>query len=192
LTAGGGNGHDDPEDDSGIESSGLAPVDGEVVAAPSPGEIQALRRERDDLKDQLLRRRADFDNYRKRVERDRQAAGLEAEANLLRDLVPSIDNLERALRAASPEDPLREGVELIRRELAALLDARGVVAEDPTGQRFDPESHQALSHEPAAGVPDGTVLETLLKGYRFRDRLLRPALVKVARGRDADGTEALH
>jgi len=201
MTAGGGNGQDeaalapsDPEltaPEATEPPTALTPVEGEPVAPLSREEIEALRRERDDLRDQLLRRRADFENYKKRVERDRQSAALEAEAGVLRALIPTIDNLDRALSAAAGESSLRDGVDLIRRELLALMEARGVVLEDPTGQPFDPEAHQALSHEPAAGVKDGTIVEVFQKGYRLRERLLRPALVKVAKGSDGDEPEAL-
>jgi len=200
----GGNGRDDAPVGTGegdeqparettdSSPSGLTPVDGEPVAPLTREETEALRRECGDLKDQLLRRRADFENYKKRVERDRQAAALDAEAGLLNALIPTLDNLERALEAAGGEGALREGVELIRRELMAALESRGVVVEDPVGRPFDPEAHQALAHEPAENVSDGTVLEVLRKGFRLRDRLLRPALVKVAKGRDDNGPEAVH
>jgi molecular chaperone GrpE len=202
VSPGGGNDRDDALAAGGTEpqaaegtpespATGLAPVEGEPVAPLTREEIEALRRECSDLKDQILRRRADFENYRRRVERDRQAAALEAEAGLLRSLIPSLDNLDRALEAPGGQGALREGVELTRREILTTLEARGVVVEDPTGQLFDPEAHQALSHEPAENVPDGTVIAVLRKGYRLRDRLLRPALVKVAKGRDGDGPEAL-
>lgn len=185
-----GNGQDDPPEAE--EAAGLSPAEGEPVAPLTREQIEALRAECSELKDQLLRRRADFENYRKRVERDRQLLAVQAEADVLRALIPSLDNLDRALEAASGDDPLRAGVELIRRELLAVLESRGVVVEDPTGRPFDPEAHQALSHEPAAHVADGIILEVLRKGYRLKDRLLRPALVKVAKGRDDDGPEALH
>jgi molecular chaperone GrpE len=197
----GGNGRDEPlpegaqadppEEASPDVSGGLAPVEGGPVAPLTREQIEALRRERDELKDELLHRRADFENYRKRVERDRQAAAFEAEASLLRQLVPTLDNLERALAAATQDSPLRHGVELIRRELVALMESRGVAVEEPVGQAFDPELHQALSHEQTSDAADGSVLEVLGKGYRFRDRLLRPALVKVAKGRDDDGGSEL-
>jgi molecular chaperone GrpE len=190
VTGTGGNGQDDPP--TAETPAGLTPVEGELVAPLTREQIEALRAECSELKDQLLRRRADFENYRKRVERDKQAASLEAEADVLRALVPTLDNLDRALEAASGDDPLRAGVELIRRELLAVLESRGVVVEDPTGEPFDPVAHQALSHESADHVADGTILEVLRKGYRLKDRLLRPALVKVAKGRDDHGPEALH
>jgi molecular chaperone GrpE len=150
-------------------------------------QVEALRRERDDLRDQLLRKRAEFDNYRKRVERDREQAGTDAIASVLKEVIPTIDNLDRALEATGAEGTLRQGVELTRRELLGLLDRYGVVVEDPAGQPFDPQRHQALSHEVVPGRPEGTVVEVFRKGYSWKDRLLRPALVKVAKAPEAAG-----
>jgi molecular chaperone GrpE len=164
------------------EAKGLEGVDAEPRAPLTREEVEALRRERDDLADQLLRRRAEFDNFRKRVERERQAAGTDAAATLLKDLIPTLDNLDRALEASgAAESTLREGVEMIRRGLLGLLEARGVSVDDPKGAPFDPSRHQALVYEPAPGHEDGTVVEVFSKGYIFKDRLLRPALVKVAK-----------
>jgi molecular chaperone GrpE len=163
------------------EPSGLAAVDSEPMAPLTREEIEALRRERDDLADQLLRKRADFENFRKRVERDRQAAGVDAVAALLKDLAPTLDNLDRALEVPADAETLRQGVEMIRRGLLSTLESLGVLVEDPTGQPFDPSRHQALSHEPAPGHAEGTVVEVYQKGLSLRDRLLRPALVKVAK-----------
>jgi molecular chaperone GrpE len=162
---------------------GLAPVDEPVRTA----DLDALRRDRDELRDQLLRRRADFDNYRKRVDRDRQQAGFEVAAGIFRELVATVDNLERALQSGATEDALRAGVELTYRELRAFLESQGVVTHDPTGQRFDPEIHQALMHDEVPGVAEGTVAEVFRKGYSYKERLLRPALVRVAKG--AEGGE---
>jgi molecular chaperone GrpE len=143
-------------------------------------EITALRRERHELRDTLLRRRADFENFRRRVERDRTQAALEAEAAVLKGLLDTVDNLERALAAGGAETGLRDGVELTHRELVAFLDSLGVVAIAPLGERFDPALHQAIVHEPVPGFEAGTVAEVFRKGYSYKDRLLRPALVKVA------------
>ncbi len=170
------------------------------TAAPEPApaeplspatELETLKRERDELKDQVLRRRAEFENFRKRVERDKLAAALDAEAALLTGLLPSLDNLEKALAAAVDGTTLREGVQLIHRNLVAFLESQGVVIVDPTGQKFDPQLHQALSHEPAPGHAEGTVVETYGKAYLYKDRLLRPALVKVAKG-GASNPEITH
>ena len=169
------------------EEKGLAGVDAPPVAPLSREEVETLRRERDELADQLLRKRAEFDNFRKRVERDRQAAGLDAVAALLKDLVPTLDNLDRALEAPAEAASLREGVDMIRRGLLAMLESRGVVVDDPRGEPFDPSRHQALSHEPAPGHAEGTVVEVYQKGYSYRERLLRPALVKVAKAAVPEG-----
>lgn len=198
------NGEDDPKTAKTVaavdkpvadEPSGLQGVDAPPREPLTREQIEELRRERDDLQDQLLRRRAEFDNYRKRVERDRQQAGVDSVAAVLKSLIPTVDNLDRALDAPGGEG-LREGVELIRRDLLALLESQGVVREDPKGERFDPERHQALVHEKAPGHEEGTVTEVFGKGYRFKDRLLRPALVKVAKGDDGDdsggGRGAIH
>jgi molecular chaperone GrpE len=194
-----GTGNGNPPEGGGSEETGLAPADeptkaaapadeGKDASAPDPDalrkELALLRQERDDLKDQLLRRRADFENFRKRADRDRQQAAFEATVAVLRDLIPALDNLERALGAGGDEASLRMGVELIRRELLGLLDRHGATAHDPTGQPFEPERHQALLHEEVPGFAEGTVVETFRKGYYFKDRLLRPALVKVAKGPD--------
>jgi molecular chaperone GrpE len=151
--------------------------------------VEDLRREVADLKDQLLRRRADFENYKKRMERDREGAGHEMAERIFSELIPAIDNLERALAAGGDEGGLRAGVELIYRELLAVFERHGVKAHDPTGQLFDPLAHQALSHEVVPGLEEGTVAEAFRKGYSYRDRLLRPALVKVAKGEGQEEDE---
>ena len=153
-------------------------------ALPEGDPLEELRRERDGLKETLLRRRADFENYRRRVERDRALAADEAAAAIFTRLVNTVDNLERALAASEADEGLRQGVELTYKELLTLLESHGVTALDPRGERFDPALHQALLHEPSQGFEAGMVAEVLRKGYRYKDRLLRPALVKVARGDD--------
>jgi molecular chaperone GrpE len=199
-----GPGNGNPKDGEGDRGeSGLAPAEEKAKDAAPPDEgasalesdlgalrkeLEALRLERDDLKDQLLRRRADFENFRKRADRDRQQAAFEATAAVLRDVIPALDNLERALGASGDEASLRMGVELIHRELLSLLETHGATAHDPTGQPFEPERHQALLHEETPGFPEGTVVETFRKGYYFKDRLLRPALVKVAKSPEGQET----
>ena len=168
--------------DRAPEETGLTGVDVECLPPATREELESLRRERDELKEQLLRRRAEFENFRKRVERERQNAGTDAVAAVLKAIVPVLDNLDRALEAEGSDASLREGVELTRRELLAILESQGVTIDDPQGRPFDPERHQALAHEPAPGVPEGSVVEVYGKGYSYRDRLLRPALVKVAAG----------
>ena len=189
---------DDAAKDAREVETGLTPVEPAVATAEpsSPEErIRSLQGEVEGLKQQLLRKRADFENFRRRMERERQNTWNDVSADIFRALVPTLDNLERGLQSAAADDPLREGLLLIRRELLALLESRGLAVEDPTGQPFDPERHQALAQEASADVPAGTVVETLRKGYLFKDRLLRPALVKVAKdGAPASGgpPELLH
>jgi molecular chaperone GrpE len=195
-----GRKHDGPDDATPVaaptqgataEQRGLTGVDTAPVPALTRDEIESLRRERDELREQLLRKRAEFENYRKRVERDRQQAWTDGAEAILKGLVPTLDNLDRALETGQRNDPLWEGMDLTRRELLAFLEAQGVEVHDPVGQPFDPEVHQALSHEPSAGFADGTVVEVFRKGYSYKGRLLRPALVKVAKG-GPGGSEAVH
>jgi molecular chaperone GrpE len=171
--------------DEDVQATGLEPVE---TDAGSASEIEVLRRERDEFRDQFLRKRADFENFRKRVERDRAQAGLDAVTALMQALIPAFDSLERALATDADEGSLRKGVELIQREIRAILDAQGITVEDPTGKKFDPEIHQALSHETVPGFQEGVVVEAFRKAYFLKGRLLRPALVKVAKG-DAPGED---
>ncbi len=147
---------------------------------PTREQLAELRRERDDLNDRLLRRRAEFENFRKRSEREQEAAAADAVAAVLRRLLDTVDNLERALHAEGEEDALRRGVELTLQELLSVFDVLGIVVLDPRGERFDPKYHQALLYEPVPGLEHGVVAEVFRKGYTYKDRLLRPALVKVA------------
>jgi molecular chaperone GrpE len=184
---------DDNKDDATKPGNGepeVAATGLEAVEIPAEQQVDALRRERDELKDQVLRRRAEFENYRKRVERDKEQATVDARAQILSGLLPTIDNFERALQAppVGDDSSLRGGVELIYRNLVTFLESQGVVIKDPTGEKFDPQIHQALMHEEVPGIAEGTIVETFRKGYFLKDRLLRPALVKVAKGADEDGS----
>jgi molecular chaperone GrpE len=156
------------------------------AAQPAPaGDVAELQRQRDDYYDLLLRKSAEFDNYRKRVERERQTLSDAAAANLIEELLPLVDDLERALKAdAGTEagDAYRRGVELIHRQLGDILRKRGVRPIDALGADFDPYYHQAVAHEAAAGRREGEVIEEFRRGYMLGDRLLRPSMVKVAKG----------
>jgi molecular chaperone GrpE len=157
-----------------------------------PGETESavadtdeLQRQRDDFYDRLLRKTAEFDNYRKRVERDRQSMAEGVTADVVRDLLPLVDDLERALKAdtgAEGAEAYRKGVELIHRQLLDILRKQGVRPIEALGTDFDPHFHQAISHEPADGRRDGEVIEEFGRGYMLGDRLIRPAIVKVAKG----------
>jgi molecular chaperone GrpE len=155
----------------------------EAGASADEGPIEELRRERDALQDRLLRTAAEFDNYRKRVDRDRRDVSEFAVAEAVRDLLPIIDNLERALQAPShgDADGLRKGVELIHKQMLELLRKRGVTPIEARGTDFDPNLHQAVVHEPSETHREGEVMEELQRGYVLGERLLRPAMVKVAK-----------
>jgi molecular chaperone GrpE len=137
-----------------------------------------------ELGEQMLRERADLENQRKRMQRDLDNSRRFANEKILADLLPVIDSLERGLSAGGGQadaEALREGTELTVRQLLKTLADHGVTVIDPQGERFDPERHQALSMAPAPGVKDEHVLTVVQKGFQLHERLLRPALVVVAR-----------
>ena len=159
--------------------------------------VADLRRERDEYLGLAQRAKADFDNFRKRAAREATEAERRGRASLAREVMPSIDNLERALRAAgiadtpagtqgeqpseevSAHEALARGVALVHGELQAALARAGVEAYDPLGERFDPNHHEAISTRPAQDGDAGTVVETLERGYRLDGQTLRPARVIV-------------
>jgi molecular chaperone GrpE len=162
------------------------------------GRVEALERERDEYLDSLQRLKAEFDNYRKRAAREQDSLSTRASEALLKELLPVLDDLERALDAASErnariatgqspaastqargEAKLEEGVRLVHRALSDAL-ARHGLAEIETDGAFDPHVHEALLAQPADGAEPGSVVQVLQKGYRLGDRVLRPARVVVA------------
>lgn len=150
---------------------------------PEPvDELAAAQRERDEYLDALQRLKAEFDNYRKRVARDQRELAARAHERLVGELVPVLDDLERALEAAAEhqEARLEEGVRLVHRSLAALLAREGLVEVETDGM-FDPHSQEALLAQPS-DAEEGTVLQVVQKGYRLGDRVLRPARVVVSQG----------
>src|SRR6266700_972170 len=144
--------------------------------------LEAVTRERDEYLDTLQRLKAEFDNYRKRVARDQQELAARAHERLVRELVPVLDDLERALEAASEheEAKLEEGVRLVHRALADALGREGL-AEIATDGKFDPHTQEALLSQPSE-AEEGTVIQVLQKGYTLGDRVLRPARVVVSAG----------
>jgi molecular chaperone GrpE len=202
-----------PQDDQGRDASAAGPVgagnpppppvakasSGAVPPTPPPAgdasdqveqDFDALladaQRERDEYLDLAKRTKADFENFRKRMTSDIQAAGARGKGELLREVVPVLDDLERAIQAAGldpegdSEDGLAHGVLLVFRSLRDSLGRNGVEAVDPQGEKFDPMEHEALSMQPAEGVESGTVVEVMQKGYRLGEQLIRPARVVVS------------
>ena len=154
--------------------------------APTKAELEErlaeVERERDEYLNDLKRVAADFENYRKRVARDQEGLAARAHERLVKELLPVLDDLERALEAAAEheEAKLEEGVRLVYRELVDALAREGLVEVETNGQ-FDPHVHEALLSQPS-DQDDGTVIEVLQKGYRLGDRVLRPARVVVSQG----------
>jgi molecular chaperone GrpE len=189
-------------DEPRIEAEAEAEAETEADAVAEPTELEAVTRERDGYLDALQRTAAEFDNFRKRVLRDQEALVARAGERLVRELLPVLDDLERALQAAeerssrygvsgadaSADDRLRQayadeakledGVRLVHRSLAELLRREGLEEIDTEG-RFDPHVHEALLSQPAE-AESGSVLEVLQKGYKLGDRVLRPSRVIVA------------
>ena len=159
-----------------------------TAAAADEGGSQAttlteLQREKDGLQDRLLRTAAEFDNYRKRMERERRELSDYVASEVLAELLPIVDNFERALQAPAGGDPeaLRKGVELIHKQMLDLLKKRGVTPIEAHGAEFDPNYHQAVIHEGSSDHREGQVMQELQRGYMIGERLLRPAMVKVAK-----------
>jgi molecular chaperone GrpE len=168
------------------------PVEGPGDTSKVDADLDALvadvARERDEYLELAKRTQADFENYRKRMAAEVQAAATRGKAELATQVVGVIDTLERALEAAgvesvdgpAPEEPLAEGFFLTYRELLAALQRAGVEAFDPAGEKFDPTLHEALSSQPFVGVESGIAVETMQKGYRLGEQLIRPARVVVS------------
>jgi molecular chaperone GrpE len=157
------------------ENDSAAAVDADLDAL-----VADVTRERDEYLELAQRTKADFENYRKRAARDAEQAERRGKASLARELVPALDNLERALRAADDDSELARGVALVRGELEETLKRAGVEAYDPVGERFDPAWHEALATRPADGDDSGVVIETVERGYRLDGQVLRPARVVVS------------
>jgi len=177
-----------------------APGDAPDAAAFQPDPVAALEAEKADLKDKLLRTLADMENMRRRTERavtDARAYGI---ANFARDMLTVADNFQRAIdslpgEARDAAEPawkaLIEGIELTERDMLKALERHGVKRLDPQGQKFDPNMHQAMFEVPDPSVPSGTVVQVVQTGYSIGERVLRPALVGVAKGGPkASGGEA--
>jgi molecular chaperone GrpE len=172
--------------DSAAKSS--APTDGDTAqkpaetAAASP--VDQIAAERDKLKDQLLRTAADFDNFRKRSKRDLDDARQRGKDDIIRDLLPVFDNLERAVQTADTASDLRsvvEGVRMVLKLFEDTAERTGLSRVKSVGERFDPAVHEAIQQQETDAQPPGTIIAEITPGYRFGQRLLRPALVVVAR-----------
>ncbi|MBZ5589582.1 MAG: nucleotide exchange factor GrpE [Acidobacteriia bacterium] len=168
---------DQDESAAAAEGAGVAAVGDEAFQE----ELQNLQQEITRFKELYLRKLADFDNYRKRQEREMGEFRRYAKAELMRDCLPVLDNLERALAVPGGDGSgLREGVELVLKQFKEVLGRHGLAEVDPIDQPFDPTQHEAISRNEAPGVSEPTVVQVLQKGYVMGERLIRPALVIVA------------
>jgi molecular chaperone GrpE len=170
----------------------MAPLEGPTDELQTPSadpsgtatdELTAALEEKQSLQDRLLRTAAEFDNYRKRVDRERRELTDYAATDVLYDLLPIVDDFERALEAKPDADAenYRQGVDLILKQMHDLLRKRGVTQIEALGTDFDPNFHQAVMHDASAEHREGEVMQELRRGYMLRDRLLRAAMVKVAK-----------
>lgn len=154
------------------------------AGSSADAEIEALRKERDQYLDRLARLQAEFDNFRKRNQREQQDYRDYALVDALKNFLPILDSLDRAAKSDAQDlEQIRSGIELIDRQFHDALSKLGVQPIPAEGQPFDPNLHQAIAMEDTDEAPDNTVIGELQRGYRIKDRLLRPAMVRVARGK---------
>jgi molecular chaperone GrpE len=165
---------------------------GEAVAALEAGEqpqadVDALKRQLEQTESKLAesvdgwqRSVADFQNYKKRMERDNEMMYATMKGDIIKKVLPALDDLERALQNRPVEDAWANGIELIARKLQGILDSEGVKRIEAQGAEFNPSFHEAISHEPAEDVASGHVIAVVQNGYMLGERVIRPALVRVA------------
>ncbi|HTZ62539.1 MAG TPA: nucleotide exchange factor GrpE [Solirubrobacteraceae bacterium] len=158
----------------GAGNGELAEIEGDL------DELVKVGAQRDEYLALAQRTQADFENYRKRMARESALAHERGLAKLVKELLPALDNLDRALEAAAQDDPLLQGVRLVREELMAALARVGVESYSPVGERFDPAFHEAMLQQPVPGAASGTVAEVYQPGYRLGEDIIRPARVVVA------------
>lgn len=160
--------------------------DDSTAAAAANDPVAQAQAEAAKWKDAAARNQAELENYRKRVAREREDDMKRARAGLLEDLLPVLDNFELGMmevRKGDPKSPIVIGMEMIERQLKEFMTTSGVEAVSAAGAKFDPNVHEAVSQEASPTVPEGTVVRQIRKGYKLRDRLLRPAMVVVSKGK---------
>jgi molecular chaperone GrpE len=170
-------------DDGAIADADAEPTGDGVVEAFDEAQLRERAGKAAAYLDLAQRTQADFDNYRKRMTREVRAAEARGIGKLARELLPALDNLERALAAVGDADPdhhLSQGVKLLSAELSAALGRAGVQGFSPDGEQFDPSQHEAVAQQPVEGFEPGTVVQVLQSGYRLNESILRPARVIVA------------
>jgi molecular chaperone GrpE len=172
----------DPPGNSASPRSPSGESRSDEAAGVAIDDVALLQRERDDLKDQLLRSRAEFANYQRRAKQQADSERIYAVGNLARDLLDPIDNLERATQAlrSSTAEGITAGLDMVQKQLLETLAKYGVEPISALGEPFDPNFHEAIMQQPSADQPEGTVVLELGKGYKIHDRVLRPSKVAVS------------
>ena len=179
------NGAADSKETSTSLAGGQADVSPQVDEAETEDEVARLQADLDRFRDLAMRSQADFENYKKRCAREKNDAVKYANRDLLERLVSIVDNFELGLSAAreqSEKSPIYSGMSLVLKQLNDLLAENGLQPIEAVGQKFDPNLHEAIAHEPSAEFPEETVIRQTRRGYRFKDRLLRPSTVVVSSG----------
>lgn len=180
----------DAEDEE-KKSSGPEEANAQIASGSSPepeqtdDDTEGLQADLDRFRDLALRSQADFENYKKRSAREKEEAIKYANSSLLERLIAIVDNFELGLEAARAEgekSPVFSGMSMVLKQLMDFLADSGLQSIDATGQKFDPNLHEAIAHEPSDEVPEGTVVRQTRRGYRMKDRLLRPSSVVVSSG----------
>lgn len=165
--------------DEGLDDVNTQATENETTAVETDA-LEKLQEENAQLFTRLQRLQADFDNYRKRVKTEKQEWTTQAVCDIVRELLPVIDNLERALAADGTAESLAAGVELVFKQFLSALEKHGLSAIEACGGQFDPNCHHAIM-QVECEEPENTVVEELQKGYRLNERILRPSMVKVAK-----------
>jgi molecular chaperone GrpE len=152
-----------------------------------PAELDSLKKQlaeaeskTSEYKDSWLRSQAEFQNYRKRLERDNEMRYISMKGDIIKKVLPILDDLERALQNRSADDAWANGIELVVRKFQNILESEGIKKIEALGKEFDPNFHEAISHEPANGAQSGHVIGVVQNGYTLGERVIRPALVRVA------------
>lgn len=163
-----------------VENPVETPVEETATPDQATAEIAQLRGERDDLKELLLRRQAEFDNFRKRTERERSEYVQYAAMDTVKELLPVLDDFERALKVECASPDYVKGIEMIYNRMAESLKKQGLEPIDAVGKPFDPHLHQAIERVETTDAADNTIIGEFQRGYNFKGKLLRPAMVRVA------------
>jgi len=182
----------DPQSVAGAQSAEAKEVVEETARADA--DVEKLAADLEDLRQTLLRRQADFDNYRKRIEKERTEDAKRTTARVIEGLIPVIDGFEHALAAhrEAEYENYRKGFELIYKQLLDHVKRLGVERTEPVGKPFDPHLHQAMDRTETTEHPDGTILQVFQPGYVFHGRVLRPAMVRVAVHPGAASKKSVH